>query len=238
MADRVFKERLYEQFARIGLALGSRHRLELLDLLAQGPRHVEALAAELEAPIANVSQHLQALRAARLVETKRQGTKVIYGLADDSVLELWLALRSVAERRLTEVSQVVDEYATDRDPSGQLSRDELEAKLARGRHVLVDVRPTLEYESGHLQGAISIPIEQLAKRLTTLPKDRRIVVYCRGTYCQFADRAVSILRRKGFDAIRLEGGWPEWRAEGRPTTKLQGAQDPPSTRHRLRKRAS
>jgi rhodanese-related sulfurtransferase/DNA-binding transcriptional ArsR family regulator len=217
MADRVFKERLYEQFARIGLALGSRHRLELLDLLAQGPRHVEALAAELEAPVANVSQHLQALRAARLVETERQGTKVIYGLADDSVLGLWLALRSVAERRLTEVSQVVDEYATDRDSSDQLSRDELEAKLARGKHVLVDVRPTLEYESGHLQGAISIPIEQFAKRISTLPKDRRIVVYCRGTYCHFADRAVSILRRRGFDAIRLEGGWPEWSAEGRPT---------------------
>jgi rhodanese-related sulfurtransferase len=219
MADRVFKERLYEQFARVGTALGSRQRLELLDLLAQAPRHVDALAAELETPVANVSQHLQALRAARLVETERQGTKVIYRLADDSVLGLWLALRTVADRRLSEVSQVVEEYATDRDPSEQLSRDELEAKLPRGRHTLVDVRPTLEYESGHLQGAISIPIEQLAKRLSTLPRDRRIIVYCRGTYCQFADRAVSILRRRGFDAIRLEGGWPEWRAEGRPTEK-------------------
>ncbi|HEV8653918.1 MAG TPA: metalloregulator ArsR/SmtB family transcription factor [Candidatus Limnocylindria bacterium] len=219
MADRVFKERLYEQFARVGTALGSRQRLELLDLLAQAPRHVDALAAELETPVANVSQHLQALRAARLVETERQGTKVIYRLADDSVLGLWLALRTVADRRLSEVSQVVEEYATDRDPSEQLSRDELEAKLPRGRHTLVDVRPTLEYESGHLQGAISIPIEQLAKRLSTLPRERRIIVYCRGTYCQFADRAVSILRRKGFDAIRLEGGWPEWRAEGRPTEK-------------------
>jgi rhodanese-related sulfurtransferase len=115
----------------------------------------------------------------------------------------------------------VGEYATDRDSGEQLSRDELEAKLARGKQLLVDVRPTLEYESGHLPGAISIPIEQLAKRLTTLPKDRRIVVYCRGAYCQFADRAVSILRRKGFDAVRLEGGWPEWSAEGRPTTKAQ-----------------
>lgn len=220
MADRDFKERLYEQFARVGLALGSRQRLELLDLLAQAPRHVDALAAELEAPVANVSQHLQALRAARLVDTERHGTKVIYRLADESVLGLWLALRSVAERRLTEVSQVVDEYATDRDSSEQLSRDALETKLARGRHVLVDVRPTLEYESGHLQGAISVPIDQLAKRLNTLQRDRQIIVYCRGTYCQFADRAVSILRRKGFDAIRLEGGWPEWRAEGRPTAKI------------------
>ncbi len=218
MPDRQFKERLYEQFARVGTALGSRHRLELLDLLAQAPRHVDALATELETPVANVSQHLQALRAARLVETERHGTKVIYRLADDGVLRLWLALRSVAERRLSEVGQVVDDFATDRMPGDQLSRDELEAKLARGKHVLVDVRPTVEYESGHLQGAISLPLEQLSKRVATLPRDRRIIVYCRGTYCHFADRAVSILRRKGFNAIRLEGGWPEWRAEGRPTT--------------------
>jgi rhodanese-related sulfurtransferase len=237
MADRAFKERLYEQFARVGLALGSRQRLELLDLLAQAPRHVDALAAELETPVANVSQHLQALRAARLVETERRGTKVIYRLADDSVLGLWLALRSVAERRFPEVSQVVDEYATDRDSSEQLPRDELHAKLARGRHVLVDVRPTLEYESGHLQGAISVPIDQLAKRLNALPRDRRIIVYCRGSYCQFADRAVSTLRRKGFDAIRLEGGWPEWSAEGRPTTKLHVARDRPPTRVAWKRRA-
>jgi rhodanese-related sulfurtransferase/DNA-binding MarR family transcriptional regulator len=218
MADRLFKERLYEQFARVGAALGSRHRLELLDLLAQAPRHVDALANELETPVPNVSQHLQALRAARLVETERHGTKVIYRLADDGVLRLWLALRSVAEHRLSEVGKVVDDYAGDRDSSEQLSRDELEAKLGRGKHMLLDVRPTVEYESGHLQGAVSLPLEQLSRRLTTLPRDRRIIVYCRGTYCHFADRAVSILRRKGFDAIRLEGGWPEWRAEGRPTT--------------------
>lgn len=208
---------MYEQFARVGAALGSRQRLEMLDLLAQAPRHVEALAAELESPVANVSQHLQALRAARLVETERQGTKVIYRLADDGVLGLWLALRSVAERRLSEVGHIVGEYATDRVSSDQLSRDELERKLARGKLVLLDVRPALEYESGHLPGAISIPVEQLAKRIASLPRDKRIVVYCRGAYCQFADRAVSILLRKGFDAVRLEGGWPEWRAEGRPT---------------------
>jgi rhodanese-related sulfurtransferase/DNA-binding transcriptional ArsR family regulator len=220
MGDRPFKEHLYEQFARVGAALGSRQRLELIDLLAQAPRHVEALAAEVESPVANVSQHLQALRAARLVETERQGTKVIYRLADESVLALWLALRSVAERRLTEVGHVVDEYATDRVSSAQISRDELEEKLGRGKSVIVDVRPEVEYASGHLPGAISMPVEHLAKRLRTLPRDRRIVVYCRGSYCQFADRAVSILRRKGFDAIRLEGGWPEWRAEGRPVAGL------------------
>jgi rhodanese-related sulfurtransferase len=223
MGDRPFKEHLYEQFARVGAALGSRQRLELLDLLAQGPRHVEALAAEVESPVANVSQHLQALRAARLVETERRGTKVIYRLADDGVLGLWLALRSVAERRLTEVSHVVDEYATDRVSSAPVSRDQLEAELRRGEPVIVDVRPEIEYESGHLPGAVSIPVEHLAKRLRTLPRDRRIVVYCRGAYCQFADRAVSVLRRKGFDAVRLEGGWPEWRAEGRPVAELSAA---------------
>lgn len=219
MGDRPFKERLYEQFARVGAALGSRQRLELLDLLAQGPRHVEALAAEVETPVANVSQHLQALRAARLVETERRGTKVIYRLADEGVLGLWLALRSVAERRLAEVSHVVDEYATDRVSSAPLSRDELEAELRRGKPVIVDVRPEVEYESGHLPGALSIPVEHLARRVRALPRDRRIVVYCRGSYCQFADRAVSILRRKGFDAVRLEGGWPEWRAEARPVAE-------------------
>ncbi len=218
MADRVFKERLYEQFARVGAALGSRQRLELLDLLAQAPRHVDALAAELETPVANVSQHLQALRAARLVETEREGTRVIYRLADERVLTLWLALRSVAEHRLSEVAQVIDELATDRVGSEQLGRDALASTLGRGKLVVLDVRPAIEYASGHLPGAISIPIEQLARHLATLPRDRRIVVYCRGAYCQFADRAVSILHRKGFDAIRLEGGWPEWRAEGRPIT--------------------
>lgn len=233
MPDRVFKERLYEQFARVGAALGSRQRLELLDLLAQGPRHVEALATELETPVANVSQHLQALRAARLVETEREGTKVIYRLADDSVLGLWLALRLVAERRFSEVSQVVDDYATDRDSGKQLSRDDLEAKLPRGKHLLIDVRPTVEYESGHLESAISLPVEQLAKRLASLPRDRRIVVYCRGTYCHFADRAVAIMRRKGLDAIRLEGGWPEWRAEGRPTTKAPAEEDSPRKHRRV-----
>lgn len=218
VADRIFKERLYEQFARVGAALGSRQRLELLDLLAQAPRHVDALAAELEMPVANISQHLQALRAARLVETERQGTRVIYRLADDGVLTLWLALRSVAERQLSEIAEVVGELATDRVDSEQLARAALASTLGRGRLVVLDVRPAIEYASGHLPGAISIPIEQLARRLTKLPRDRRIVVYCRGAYCQFADRAVSVLRRKGFDAIRLEGGWPEWRAEGRPTT--------------------
>ncbi len=223
MADRIFKERLYEQFARVGAALGSRQRLELLDLLAQAPRHVDALAAELEMPVANVSQHLQALRAARLVETERQGTRVIYRLADEGVLTLWLALRSVAERQLSEVAQVVDELATDRVESEPLTRAALAAALGRGKLLVLDVRPALEYASGHLPGAISIPVDKLARRLATLPRDRRIVVYCRGAYCQFADRAVSVLLRKGFDAIRLEGGWPEWRAEGRPTAATASA---------------
>jgi rhodanese-related sulfurtransferase/DNA-binding transcriptional ArsR family regulator len=230
VADRVFKERLYEQFARVGAALGSRQRLELLDLLAQAPRHVDALADELEIPVANASQHLQALRAARLVETERQGTRVIYRLADDGVLKLWLALRSVAERQLSEVAQVVDELATDRVDSAQLGRAALASTLGRGKVLVIDVRPAIEYASGHVPGAISIPIEQFARRLSKLPRDRRIVVYCRGAYCQFADRAVSILERKGFDAIRLEGGWPEWRAEGRPTTRAEAAVRPPSPR--------
>lgn len=219
MADRAFKERLYAQFARVGAALASERRLELLDLLAQAPRHVEALAAEMELPIANTSQHLRALHAARLVEADRQGTKVVYRVADESVLHLWLALRSVAESRLAEVAAVVREF--DGEKSGELlTRDDLAARLGRRRYVVLDVRPKIEYDHGHLPGAISMPLEILREKAGELPKDKRMVVYCRGAYCHFADRALEILRSRGLDAVRLAGGWQEWWAEGRPTATV------------------
>ena len=220
MSHRQFKQRLYGQFARIGQALGSEKRLELLDLLAQSPRHVDALAAETEMSLANVSQHLQVLRNARLVETERAGTKVLYRLADDSVLRLWLALRSVAETRLAEVGQISRELTSERSEAGaSVPRADLERLLAGGEVCLIDVRPAIEYEAGHLPGAISLPLEQLPERLQELPRDHPIVAYCRGEYCLFADDAVRLLRQHGFRAIRLEGGWPEWRLEGRPVTQ-------------------
>ena len=210
MPDRQFKERLYEQFARVGAALGSRQRLELLDLLAQAPRHVEALATELKTPVANISQHLQALRAARLVETEREGTRVIYRLADDSVLDLWLALRATGEARLTEIGELAQRHNLRPDGTHVISASQLEAMRRSGEVVLIDVRPAEEYEHGHVPGALSLPIEQLEARLDELPTDRRIVAYCRGSYCLFAHDAVALLRERGFDAYRLSDGWVEW----------------------------
>ena len=214
MAHREFKRKIYAEFARIGKALGSARRLELLDLLAQGPRHVEALAIETDMSVANVSQHLQVLRQARLVEAEREGTKALYRIADKHVLDLWLRLRSVAEERLADLGQLrreVDVY----DEDSLVPRDALE-RLIRGRNaVLIDTRPSSEYEHGHLPAAISMPMDELRNRLHELPQDRPIIAYCRGDYCLFADEAVALLREKGFEAHRLEGGWPEWWAEDR-----------------------
>lgn len=220
MSHRPFKERLYAEFGRIGTALASDRRLELLDLLAQGPRHVEALAAEADMTVANVSQHLQILRRAHLVETDREGTKILYRLADQKVIDLWLSLRAVAEAQLAEVEQLSREYAPAHDDI-DVSRAELQTKLKRGEAYVIDVRPELEYASGHLTGAVSLPVEELPKRLQELPRDRPIVAYCRGKYCLFADEAVALLRKHGFDAHRMEGGWPEWSSEGRPTVSSQ-----------------
>jgi len=214
MSHRPFKDRLYPQFARIGRALASEKRLEILDLLAQAPRHVEALAAETEQSVANVSQHLQVLRSARLVDVQRRGTRVIYRLADPAVLWMWLTLRSVAERRLTEIGEITREFAGDRDEA-LMSREELEGRLARGDVFLIDVRPAVEYEAGHLPGAVRMPIEELPGRLEEIPRDRPVIAYCRGEYCLFADEAVALLREHGIPAARMEGGWPEWLAEGR-----------------------
>jgi rhodanese-related sulfurtransferase/DNA-binding MarR family transcriptional regulator len=216
VSHRPFKDRLYSEFARVGAALASDSRLELLDLLSQGPRHVEALAEEAGLSVANASQHLQVLRQARLVETERLGTKVVYRLAGEDVLKLWLSLRAVAEERLAEVGQVAREFAVEDANGAGVPRDELDRLVRRDGAVLIDVRPAVEYASGHVPGALSIPVEELARRLDELPRDRRIIAYCRGAYCLFADEAVALLRREGFDALRLEGGWPEWRAEGRP----------------------
>ncbi len=216
VSNRAYKDRLYAEFARVGGALASDKRLELLDVLAQAPRHVEALAAETEMSIANVSQHLQVLRRARLVEPVREGTKMLYRLTDRGVLDLWLALRSVAGSRLAEVEQITRKFAIAGADGSELPRDEMERLLETGEVFLIDTRPRVEYEHGHLPAAVSIPVDELSERLKELPQDRPIVAYCRGAYCQFADEAVALLRRHGFSAYRLEGGWPEWWAEGRP----------------------
>lgn len=212
MSHRDFKDRLYPEFARIAQALASDRRLELVDLLAQAPRHVEALAAETAMSVANVSQHLQTLRQAHLVETTREGTKVVYRLAGEDIVALWLTLRGVAEKRLAEVAQLQREFAILGSEGETVARPAVPADA-----VILDVRPRIEFDHGHIAGALSVPIEELETRLPELPRDRPIVTYCRGEYCQFADEAVALLRERGFDARRLEGGWPEWRIEGRAT---------------------
>jgi rhodanese-related sulfurtransferase/DNA-binding transcriptional ArsR family regulator len=214
MAHREFKDQLYPQFARIGQALASEKRLELVDLLAQAPRHVDALAQETGMSVANVSQHLQILRSACLVEAERQGNMTFYRLSDPAVVKLWLALRGVAESRLAEVKELARGLA-DRDDGNVVSRGDV-ARLLKENAVLLDVRPKQEFEAGHLRGAINIPIDELRDRLKELPKGRQVITYCRGEFCVFADEAAQILRGKGYDVVRLEGGWPEWQSEGRP----------------------
>jgi rhodanese-related sulfurtransferase len=214
VSHRPFKNKLYAEFARIGTALASDKRLELLDLLAQGPRYVDALAAEMEMSVANISQHLQVLRNAKLVEAEREGTRVLYQLTDETVLELWLNLRAVAEEHLPEIGQLRRQYTI--EGLDEISRSALEPGLTSGDFVLIDVRPALEFQAGHIAGALSIPVGELPQRLETLPRDKKIVAYCRGAYCLFADEAVALLLQNGFEAVRLEGGWPEWQTEGRP----------------------
>ncbi len=210
-----YKRRLYPQFARVGQALASEKRLELVDLLAQAPRNVDALATLTGMSVASTSQHLQVLLRARLVESRRIGTKTEYQLADESVLALWLALCATATSRLPEVAEADRDLASEPTRQSMIRRDDVGLLTAHGEILMIDVRPAQEYEHGHLPGAVSIPLEELPKHLDALPRNRRIVAYCRGKYCMSADEAVAALREHGFDAVRLDGGWPEWRAEGR-----------------------
>ncbi len=214
MAHRELKDRIYPQFARIAQALASDKRLELVDLLAQAPRHVDALAQETGMSVANVSQHLQILRSANLVGSERQRNMTVYRLSDPAVVRLWLALRGVAESRLGDLKEITRDLPSRRNDSA-VSRDEVK-KLLKGKAVLLDVRPKQEFEAGHLRGAINIPIDELKDRCGELPRARRIITYCRGEYCLFADEAADFLRANRFDVVRLEGGWPEWQSEGRP----------------------
>jgi rhodanese-related sulfurtransferase/biotin operon repressor len=216
MSHRPFKNRLYSEFARVGMALGSDKRLELLDLLGQGPRYVDALASEMEMSVANISQHLQVLRNAKLVQSQREGTRVLYRLTDQSVLRLWLNLRTVAENHLPEIGQLRAQNTVE-GLDEEMPRDELAELVDAGGAVIIDVRPAIEFENGHLPGALNVTVEDLPNRIDDLPRDKRIVAYCRGPYCLFADEAVAMLRQNGFDAVRLEGGWPDWLTEGRTT---------------------
>jgi rhodanese-related sulfurtransferase len=215
MADREAKAALFDEFARVGKALGSGRRIELLDVLANGERTVEGLAGEVG--LSDASQHLQVLRQAGLVAARRAGNSVHYRLAAPEVFGLWRALRSLAAVRLAEVERLAAAYLGARDELEPVTRQELARRLQEGEELVVlDVRPTAEHAAGHLPGAVSIPLGELRRRLAELPRDRQVVAYCRGPYCAFAHEAVAVLTEAGFSARRLEDGLPEWRAAGLP----------------------
>lgn len=215
-AHREFKDRLFEQFARVGKALASPKRLEIVDLLSQGERPVEEIARETAMSVASASQHLQALKAARMVESRREGLYVRYRLADEDVFRTWQAVRALAESRLAEVDRVVEAYLEDRDALEAVDATELMERLSDGSVVVLDARPGEEYRAGHIPGALSVPVDALEAGLQTLPKDRDLVAYCRGPYCVFSDEAVAFLRARGYRARRLRQGLPDWRAAGMP----------------------
>jgi rhodanese-related sulfurtransferase len=223
MSYRELKDPLYEQFARIGHAAASPKRIELLDLLSQGPKTVEVLAAESATPVKNTSAHLRVLREARLVETRRVGTHVHYRLADDTVFGFLRALKALAHRRLAEVEQVTSLYLTRRDEMEPVSLAELRRLIRDGSVTVLDVRPRAEYDAGHIPGALSVPLAELEKRLDEIPRESEVIAYCRGPYCVFSVEAVGVLRRRGYRARRADEGLPEWRAEGWPVAARREA---------------
>jgi rhodanese-related sulfurtransferase len=211
---RRFKNAIYGQFARISKALASPHRIELLELLAQSPRSVETLGRLADLSLANTSAHLQVLRAAGLVEATKRGLFVTYQLADPSVGALLLAIRRTAERRLAEVERISREFLAEHRQLEPVDEEALRRRVRDGDVTLLDVRPPEEFEAGHIPGAISVPLVELAKRLEGLPKRKEVVAYCRGPYCVLAVEAVDLLRKKGFKAVRLGDGVLDWIASG------------------------
>jgi len=220
VGDRVAKDALFDGFADVAKALANGRRAELVDVLAQGERHVEELADEIGQSVANTSFHLRALAGAGLVVTRRDRTRIYYRLASERVVELWGALRDVAAAHHDEIDSLAAAYLGRRDELDQVSRAELAERLAAGDVIVLDVRPAPEYAAGHIAGARSIPADRLARQLRTLPADVEVVAYCRGPYCVLADEAVRLLRRRGRPARRLEDGFPEWRHARLPIQSL------------------
>jgi rhodanese-related sulfurtransferase/DNA-binding HxlR family transcriptional regulator len=216
VGNKAAKNKLFDGFGAVAKALGSGRRVELLDVLAQGPRSVEELATEIGQSVANTSHHLRTMARAGLLESDREGTRIVYRLASTKVTDLWRALRDVASEQVADIDRLARGYLGDRDGLQPVSRNELARRLRRKDVVVLDLRPTPEYAAGHVEGARSVPIGELSRRLRELPKKKEVVAYCRGPYCVFADDAVRALRRKGYRAVRLEDGFPEWRDAGLP----------------------
>lgn len=213
---RQFKDAIYEQFSRIGKAVSSPKRLELLDLICQGEKSVETLSRETGLSIANTSQHLQILKAARLIEAEKEGLYVIYRRADERVCDFLRSMRVLAENRLAEVEMIKRRFLDGKEGMEPVNRNDLLKRVVEGGVTVLDVRPVEEYRAGHIPGALSVPLGKLKEILANLPVDQEIVAYCRGPYCVLSVAAVEILRGKGFNAVRLEEGVQDWRAMGLP----------------------
>ena len=216
MSTETMKRELYQSIAKVAQALASGNRLQLLEFMAQGERSVDALAAMAGVTVANASQHLQALRRAGLVTARKEGQRVYYRVAGDDVVRLYDGLRAVAESRLAEVRQLVNEFLGDRGALEPVLAEELLARAKKGLVTVLDVRPREEFEAGHLPGAVNIPMDRLESELARLPKKREVVAYCRGPYCLMSFDAVLKLRQRGWKARRLNEGYPEWKAAGLP----------------------
>jgi rhodanese-related sulfurtransferase len=210
MAERMAKDALFDGLVAAAKALASGRRAEIVDVLAQGERSVEEIADEIGQSVANTSQHLQLLLRAGLVRTRRDGTRIYYALTTDRVAQLWALMRDVAAEHVAEIDRLAVAYLGDRSQLDVMSRAELKRRLRRRDVVVLDVRPAVEYEAGHIAGALSVPIDELRRRLRELPEGTDVVAYCRGPFCVYADDAVRALSRRGFRAARLEDGFPEW----------------------------
>lgn len=223
MGERAAKDALFDGFAEVAKALASGRRAEIVDLLAQGERSVDEISEEIGQSVANTSHHLRAMARAGLLSTRRDGTRIYYALAGERVEALWAALRDVAAEHVAGIERLTEAYLGDRGGLEAISRDELAARLRRGDLVVLDVRPTSEFRSGHIVGARSVPISEVRRNLRALSKDVEVVAYCRGPYCVYADDAVRELNRRGYRAQRLEDGFPEWKQAGLPVAAGDGA---------------
>lgn len=216
MNKREFKDRVYSELARITKSLANPHRLEIIELLAQGEYSVEQIAEQTHLPVANASQHLQVLKVAQIVDVNRQGNFIYYRLANSNVFKTWRALRELGVERIATIEKLVNDFRKSKFDFESVTIDELVKKIESGKVTILDVRPETEFNKGHIANAISIPLDQLSKRLKELPKRTEIVAYCRGPFCVFADEAVTILVKAGYKARRLEEGFPDWKLQNLP----------------------
>ena len=216
MKSREFKDLIFQQFANIATAFASPKRLEIIDILLQGEKAVETLSKQISSTFANTSRHLQILKNARLVESRREGVRIYYRIADDRVFKCWKGLQLLAESQVAEIREVLKNFLEERKAMKTISKDELWSRVQSNDVVVIDVRPVEEFINGHIPGAISIPLAELKDRLNEIPNDQEIVAYCRGPYCVLSPEAIKILKNEGYEALRLEESLPEWKSAGLP----------------------